>query len=283
MKSKLLVVVGLFGVVILLGGCADEIRDIPPGYIGKILTPTGWEQAEPRAAGQVNIGTRSQNGTGNQLVLCESTSTTIKEPFGPANPQDPDPNYRVDHRVLTQNGVPVSVDIYVQVGVINDKKWIDSIFAQITPTPDQTQGRLSWISLQTVYDRLARPIIRGKTRQIFAGYDNYESVMAHYEQINARIGGMVASTFKDSKVPLMLVAVQLSNIKADDAIWAALNRKAAAQAEADAANIIGKAMRDNPGYLQKYKWDKLVEIKGAGTTVIVNDGGATGTSVPVGR
>lgn len=282
MKIRLLLIIVVAVGVVLFSGCPPAgVTDIPPGYIGKILTPTGWEQGEPRGAGQVDLGASANNGTENKLVMCESSSTTIKELFRPADPQSQDANLREDHRVLTRDGIPASVDIYVQVGVINEKKWIDSIFAQITPIPDPSVGRRAYITLEMVYSRLAQPIIRGKTRQIFAGYDNYHSVMNHYEQINAQIGGMIASTFKESKVPLMLIAVQLSNVKPDEAIWAAMNRKAAAQADAEAANILGQSLRQNPGYLQKYKWDTLREIKGSGTTVIVNDGGITGTNVPV--
>ena len=68
-------------------GCSNVIREIPAGYVGKVLTPSGW-QNEIREAGQVDIGTVGGNGTYNTLVLLEATSTAVKESFGQAMGND---------------------------------------------------------------------------------------------------------------------------------------------------------------------------------------------------
>ena len=43
--------------VLMLSGCTGPaVRSIPAGYIGRVLTPTGWEQST-RSAGQVDLRT----------------------------------------------------------------------------------------------------------------------------------------------------------------------------------------------------------------------------------
>lgn len=270
---------GLLFVAIFAGGCSPAaIEDVPPGYIGKILTPTGWKDGVYEA-GQVDIGQLDAERRGNRLINCEASSVTVKESFsGPS-----EANGNEDHRIVTQKKVPLAVDLYVQVAVPDDPKTRDSIFAQVTPRPSKNDERVSWIYLQDIYNQFAQMDIRGKTRQIFTSYKDYDDVMAHYDDVNKKISAMIIDTFKQSKVPLKLISGQISNVKADATVWEAENKRAAATAEVDTINAIGKAIRENPGYLEKYKWDQLKDMAGKGVTVIVNDGGANkpiGINIP---
>ena len=52
---------------VMLAACASY-QNIPPNYIGMKLTPTGYEDTI-YTPGQVDIGTTSDSGQGNQLVL----------------------------------------------------------------------------------------------------------------------------------------------------------------------------------------------------------------------
>ena len=94
---------------------------------------------------------------------------------------------------------------------------------------------------------------------------------------------MVSDTFTRNKVPLDLIDGQLSNVKVDPKIWDAMNKKVAAESDVKTINMIGEAIRKNPGYIQKYKWDQLEKISGKGVTIIVNDGGGrdVGYNIPV--
>src|SRR5262245_17037129 len=93
----------LLSSLILCGCVGPEVRSIPAGYMGRVLTPTGWEQS-PRSEGQVDL--RGVNGNGNfsVLVLLEASSTTVKEQFLAAN-ADPGKQDNTDHRVTTKDGV----------------------------------------------------------------------------------------------------------------------------------------------------------------------------------
>ncbi len=255
-----------------LAGCG-RMANVPPGYIGKMLTPTGW-QDKVWEAGQVDIGDTDSLGRGNQMVICEATSVTIKEAFSKPSAE----NGNEDHRIIAKDKTPLAVDIYVQVMVPDEKKMRDSIFAQVTPVPIQGQDRASKITLEQIYSQFARMTIRGKTRQIFAEYKGYMDVMSKYDQVSKQVAGMIAETFRETKVPLKLVAGQLSNVKADETVWAAENQAAAAAAQVSVINDIGTAMRNNPAYLEKYKWDVLKDIAGKQNLTIIVDGGRGGMS-----
>jgi len=270
-KLALLILVAILP-LLSLTGCNNDIRSVPPGYIGKMLTPTGWEN-QIHEAGQLDIGVQGWDGRSNQLVICEATSVTIKESFG-----KPTKEVSEDHRIIGKDKVPFSVDMYVQVMVPDEKKLRDSIFAQVTPKPLQGgDGRVSRITLSDIYIRFAQMTIRGKAREIFTEYQGYQDVMGQYNLVSKRIAGMIAETFEENKVPLKLLAGQLSNVKADETVWAAENQKAAATAQVEVIDKIGVAMRNNPAYLEKYKWDVLKEIAGKQSlTIIVNSGGDGG-------
>jgi|SRR3989344_2568500 len=258
---------------LFLTGCGNEIKNIPPGYIGKMLTPTGWED-KTWEAGQVDIGVADFSGRGNSLVICEATSVTIKESFDKPSAA----NGNEDHRIIAKDKTPLAVDVYVQVMVPDDKKMRDSIFAQVTAFPEKDNDRVRKITLEQIYNQFARMTIRGKTRQIFSEYSGYQDVMTKYDQVSKQVAGMIAETFKETRVPLKLVAGQLSNVKADATVWAAENEKAAASAQVAVIDAIGTAMRNNPAYLEKYKWDVLKDIAGKQNLTIIVDGGRGGMS-----
>ena len=261
-------------VVISLTSCA-KIVNIPPGYVGKILTPTGWE-SKIYEMGQMDIGDFDNEGRGNRAVMLEATSVTIKEQF---KTSDKDGE---DHRIMSKDRIPLVVDIYMQTQLPAEKRMRDSIFAQVTPKPGADDQRVFKITLEEVYVRFAKMTIRGKTREIFSRY-TADQVMTNYERVNKEIKAMVSDTFTRNKVPLDLIDGQLSNVKVDPKIWDAMNKKVAAERDVKTINMIGEAIRKNPGYIQKYKWDQLEKISGKGVTIIVNDGGGrdVGYNIPV--
>lgn len=263
-----------------LTGCAD-IRNIPPGHIGKMREANGWEKGI-RQSGLVNVATYFTYYD-NHLVICESSATTVKESFD--RPSDTNPE---DHRVLTADKVPLAVDLFVQVTIPSDPTLVDSIFQEVTARPavtgkddkgrDELDSKLFEITLEMIYDKFARMIVHGQTREIFAKYKNLDDVINNYEKVNSQIQKMVGDTFKAEHIPLQLLAAQISNIKPDTRVWEARNKQAAAASEVAAINLVGDAIRRNPGYIQKMKWDALKEIAGKGTNITVIEG--SGSSNP---
>jgi len=278
MKSR------LFGIPLIVAAAAisacSEFREVPAGYVGKVLTPTGWQQ-QVVTAGQIDLGEKASNGSYNVLVLLESSTKTIEEQFKENDPKD-----NQDHRVMTASRVPLAVDVYVQVGVpadpsnAEDKRMMESIFAQVTPAEVKNDARVRIITLNDIYERFAAPTIRGKTRSIFAKYKDDEAIFANYDEVNREVAKMVADTFTQGKVPLKLLLAQISNVKVDKAVWQAQAIKATADAQVYSIEHVGEALRKNPQYQSIVKYDALKEIaktgSASGVNTIIIESGATG-------
>lgn len=247
----------------------QTIIPVPPGYQAKVLTPSGFED-EVRGPGQVDIGKQTAQGVGNQLVLLESTAMTVKEPF--TQKLNSETNEKEDHRLRTSDGTPLNGDIYVQIGVPTDKSVLDDVFTSITPT--QTgNDRVFQVSIVKIYEQYAQMTVRGKVREIFSTYKTTDEVMANIEKINGQITLASHEIFKNSGAPVLLMSVSISNIKEDDEILKSKNELIAAQNEAQSIALIGRAMRENPQYLEKYKWDVIKDFSAtSGNTLILSAG-----------
>jgi len=277
MKRMLLVVVALG----LLIGCSPRIREIPAGYIGKVLTPTGWED-KIREAGQIDLGQENGNGTYNVLVLLEATSTTMKEHFGVAG-SDPTAGDNEDHRIIISQ-VPVTVDIYTRGAIPDAKDQRDAIFAQITPDGTNDQY-VKMITINKIYTQFAKMDIRGGTRAVFSRYKSFEWTTAHLDSVNNDLSAMVVATFRQNKVPLIPMNVQVSNIKQDETVWDAENKKQAAIAQVSVIDSIGRILERRPEYMQfmKYETYKTIAEKNPNITFLITDGSSSAPGIVVGR
>lgn len=257
----------------ILSSCGHVVKEIPSGFIGKLLTPTGFDKniLEP---GQVDLGDVSSNGQYTSLVLAEATTITVKESFG-QSASNKDSMDTEDHRVMTKT-TPLTVDIYVQMAVPKDPKLRNELFSAITPKEYKSgDDRTSVIYLDDIYSRFAKMTVRGKLRGIFAQYNDWSDVMNNFEKVNAQIGQMVMEVFKSSNVPLDLISVQLSNVKEDQRIWDSKNEVEAANNKVKAIEKLGDAMKNNPGYIQIRKWEVLEKLisspNASNITLIISD------------
>jgi len=273
-------------VVTLLGSACSNVKEIPAGFVGRVLTPTGWEN-DIREAGQVDLGQSNANGTYNTLVLLEATSTLVKEQF--MAPDAVGNEDKQDHRVLTRKGTPLAVDVYIRAvipgGNPDADKQRNNVFALVTPRDGKGDALVRYITVEDVYNRFARMDVRSKVRAIFAGYDDYQAVYSDYQAVNDKISAMVTETFVANGVPLDLQNVSLSNVKPDETLWAAQNQSASALAKVSAINQIGAALRANPEYVTFMKWESLERIaetgskSGTNTLIITGESGSLGDSL----
>jgi hypothetical protein len=101
---------GLLCVVVCLtafaAGCNTDMRNVPPQCVGRILTPTGWEN-KLYSPGQVDIGQLDMHKRGNSLVLIQMSAFAIKEQFLGAQATED----KEDHRVFTADKTPVTLDV----------------------------------------------------------------------------------------------------------------------------------------------------------------------------
>lgn len=122
---------------LMLAACEQSYQNIPPNYIGMKLTPTGYEDTI-YTPGQVDIGTTSQSGQGNQLVLIQRSGVEIKEQFlGKEGNKD-----GADHRCLTQDQNPMTLDVRLVLALPDystppGKKDLKTLFMLGNPTPMQ--------------------------------------------------------------------------------------------------------------------------------------------------
>jgi regulator of protease activity HflC (stomatin/prohibitin superfamily) len=263
MKKSIL----LLSAILLLASCQNVVKNIPSGYVGKTLTPTGFSDLILES-GQVDLGDTKSDGTFSSLVLLEVTTTTIKETFisnGTIAGEEG------DRRCRTKDGAPVAVDVFVQVAVPQDKKLRDGIFSMISPR-QSSDARVSVISVNDVYNQFAKMTIRGNVRSIFAKYANVDSVYAHYSAVNAEISLMIIKVIKDSKAPFEILNAQLSSVLEDPTILESKNKLVAAQNEVAAAELLGNAIRKNPNYMEMVRLQTIEKVgTNSKSTLIIMD------------
>ena len=252
----------------------NEVRNIPAGYIGRVLTPTGWED-KIYEAGQVDLGNVGAQGQGSVLILLEASSIAVKEQFLPAESSTD----KVDHRVMTKKKIPLEVDCYVRLAVPDKKEDRNNIFALVTAKAVAGDPRVRTISLEDVYTQFAKMDVRGKMREIFAEYEDDTAILNAMKELNQKMSAEAISVFSANGVPLRMQNCQLSNMKVDDVIWQAEVKRAAATIEADRIRTIGKAISENPGYIQYTKWDVIKTSGIKEMTVIDNPGAPLAISV----
>lgn len=263
-KTLLILTVAAF----VLTSC-QNIVPVPPGFQAKLLTPSGFE-GDVKGPGQVDIGRQTAQGVGNQLVLLESTAMTVKEPF--TQKINAETEEKEDHRLRTSDGTPLNGDIYVQIGVPTDKSVLDDVFSSITP--QQTDNnRVYLVSIVEIYKQYAQMTVRGKVREIFAGYKSTGEVMANIEKINGEITLASHEIFKNSGAPVLLMSVSISNIKEDDEILASKNALIAADNKVQEIERVGKILKQYPGYIELEELKVLAKFaETSGNTLILTIG-----------
>lgn len=255
----------LFTLAFMLIGCSmDHIENIPAGYVGKKLTPTGWETGILEA-GQVNLGNVNTDNTYTSLVTLEASSISVKESFA-VNGND-------DHRILIGKS-PVTVDVYVRIMIPREPAKRNAIFAMITP--EHKTERVSNINVEAIYNKLAKMDIRSGIRSVMQKYTDVSYIATHMDTINNELGAMAIKMFERSGVPLEIQNVTLSNVKMDQTVNDAENQKNAALAQVEAINAIGNAIKSNPGYLQFKKYETLERLNGKNANITFIDGNPTG-------
>lgn len=268
MKKKFIAIALLLVVALslLFTGCYQTVA-IPSGYIGRILTPSGWDSSI-LPPGQVNIGAGSMAGKQSKLVLVEATTITVLETFRDAATSDD----KHDHRIITKDGVPTSVDMYVRLGLPDDKNLRNRIFLEATPEAFLGNPNISVITLRNVYYRFVEMDIRNRVRDVVSSYERFQDLLTNYSEVNKKVASAAIAAFKDSGVPLILQDAQLSQVLPDPQVWDSEVKKKAAEAFQDQISIIGQAVASNPAYLEYLKWQALQAIAATGNLIIVTDG-----------
>ena len=260
MKRALTAALGLC--ILALAGCSDY-RNIPAGYAGKILTPTGYEK-RLHTSGQVDIGRQDNNGLGNSLVLVENTSITVTESFNRDKGGE-------DHRIVLQDMVPMSVDVRINfLSPDFSKSESEKLFTLVTPE-DQPGKRLGIIKLEVIYRDLARMGVRTAIRTILdQEVKDYKTALSRRTDLNNKIGAAVIKEVETSGVPLKVRGVDLSRMMPDEAMWRTNAQISSAEAQISSLKKLAEEIDKLPNGLEIYRLLMLKEVseKNGATTVI---------------
>jgi len=252
-----------------LAAC-QEFANVPPNYIGLMLTPTGYD-GSIYTPGQVDIGSESASNRGNRLVLIQRSGFAVKEQFmkgDPENPRDTE-----DHRcVVGQRLEPLTIDVRLLLALpdyttADGKKDLMRLATLGNPRQGANGGRTLELTAQSIYNEQARLQVRGKIREICAQYNSVEAVFQSIadtsdDGLSKRIRRAVANALVHSRVPLHLVDAVVSNVKPDPTVMEAIAAKQAAEKRVEAIGVITKFLADDPDGSRRlvYRMQVLQEI-----------------------
>lgn len=236
--------IALLGFV--LAAC-ERYQNVPPSDIAMMLTPSGYEN-KIYSPGQVDVGEMRANGAMNRLVLIQRSGIEIKEGF--VNNDDPKTatEDRGDHRCLTADKAPFSLDVRALFALPNyetpeGRKELFRIFLLGNPVADGKNERVLRISAVSIYNEQARQLVRGKIRQICARYANFDAIFAAFIDdsdtgLTRQIEHTIAAVLSDREIPLKLVNAFPSNLKPDPSVVDAIAAQLAAEKRVEAIRTI---------------------------------------------
>lgn len=260
--------------LVVLGGCSSmnscsSYVDVPPNDIAMMLTPTGYDKVV-YSPGQVNIGTAdTQTGQGNKLVLIQRSGVEVKEQFLGADSNAD----KEDHRCLIGTGAqPMSLDVRLILALPDyetpdGKRDLARLFQLGNPTPLGGNPRVLMLTAQSVYSDQAQLQVRGKIRQLCAGYQDFNAAYAAFADIGEnglsnKIKQAVALALNDNHVPLHLVDAVVSNMKPDQSVIDAIAARQAATERTAAIEVMKKYLDEDPTgrRLFLFKWSALENL-----------------------
>jgi hypothetical protein len=263
-------------VSVLSAGCSSY-KNVPPQFYGRKLNPTGWED-KIYTPGQVDIGDLGQTGQGNSLVLIQVSAFEVKEAFVKENED------KEDHRVTMGDETPMTLDVRLVFTspdiekAVNKKEATEQVkrlFTLGNPSPTK-EDRVLILSLQSIYEDLARLNVRSRIRDLCAGYKGFSEAFKAKTELSKKIKEVILAVLKEKDIPLILLDCEISNMKPDPLVWENQVKIQAAQAEIEAMRMIEEYVAGSPVRQFIYKMGKMKEIAQVGpakgnTVVILSD------------
>lgn len=273
MTPKFSLALCAFALVAFAAGCESEIRDVPPSYVGRLLTTTGWAD-NILTPGQANIGKLDTSGRGSTLVLIQTSAFSVEESFIRKGENTE------DHRVLTSDQSPVSLDIrflFTSPDIANQKGAEDVKRLFTLGNPSQKGNRVMEISLESIYAEQAKLQVRGKIRDCVGQFKDFDDIFQHRDKLNTTVRKLLSEVLADRNVPLVLVDCQVSNIAPDPQVRDNQIKLQAAQAEIDSMKKLQVYLDQNPSARLIFVLGKLKEIasiasqRGNNTIILSSD------------
>ena len=178
---------------LVLVGCGSRV-EIPPGHVGKVLSPTGLQSGTHRPSSFRLPVTMPWDGR-YYLVLVEASDQAVKEQCMVFMPQDK---------------LNLTFDVRLTMTIpADDDQRIASIFSRISPneTNDSTYKRIDFTQ---VYETYAQPVVREKAREVVAKY-KIEQIMSNREAIGDEIEAAIVAALKNT--PIVVASCGLADVQ----------------------------------------------------------------------
>lgn len=212
--KKIISLAAVLAGALALSACGQKV-DIPPGYVGKILTPKGYkEQIIPPSKTRLDFCWSYCD----KLILLQSSDIRASESMKIFMPED-----------------KLELGTRVELGLTLNPEKYNYVFDKVPPK--DVESRVGSISVSTAYDNYAAHIIKTQTREFLTKFTIAE-VSSNMETINKQLTAHLTETL-EKKTPFIVRYVGLTEVKYPSIITAAQEASAERreQIEKEEANL----------------------------------------------
>ncbi|MGI9425428.1 MAG: SPFH domain-containing protein, partial [Hyphomicrobiaceae bacterium] len=184
---------------VVLTGCIGESVQVPPAYVGKILSKDGF---------QPGLIKPSQFRLPICFFYCDRLIVVESSDFGHVE------QFRKDHALyMPKSQLAMPFDVRGTFAVRNDEHTLQAVFDRVPA--DYTGRNLrnlvhGYISKQRIYDIYGKAIIRDVVRRVVSQY-SIEEVASSRAAINAELNQSIAAAL--SKTPLVALRFGLADVR----------------------------------------------------------------------
>ena len=196
---KFLKISAVIAAALMLSGCFGERVQVPPAYVGKILSKDGF---------QPGLIKPSQFRLPICFLYCDRLIVVESSDFGQVE------RFRKDHALyMPKSELAMPFDVRGTFAVRNDDKALQAVFDRV---PADYRGRKlrglvhGFIGKERIYEIYARPIIRDVVRRVVSQY-SIEQVASSRAAINAELNREITAALV--KTPLKVLRFGLADVR----------------------------------------------------------------------
>lgn len=182
--------------VLSLAACGAKV-EVPPAHVGKIMTKDGYqENLVPPSKFRLS----ACFAYCDRLILLDTSDKTVQEPLEIFIPED-----------------KLNLNVGIQATLSLNPNQTESLFGTLQPS--ESNGVISTIRWESIYDTYAKQIILTETREYISKYSIAE-IASSLEKVNADLRVILQDRIKE-RTPFTVRYVGITNVKYPDIITAA--------------------------------------------------------------
>lgn len=182
--------------VLSLAACGAKV-EVPPAHVGKVMTKDGYqENLVPPSKFRLPVCFAYCD----RLILLDTSDKTVQEPLEIFIPED-----------------KLNLNIGIQATLSLNPNQTESLFGTLQPS--ESDGVISTIRWETIYNTYAKQIILTETREYISKYSIAE-IASSLEKVNGDLRVILQDRIKE-RTPFTVRYVGITNVKYPDIITAA--------------------------------------------------------------